>query len=113
MDCGCLIRAEKPMKFSLKYLLGDLFGAATPISPIRNNRARPLVELLEDRLVPFSSASPLTVTTFLDNNVDHFGLVSLRDAIHFANINGNPASVDTIQFAPTLNGKTIKLAPSL
>jgi predicted outer membrane repeat protein len=111
--CFLLPKVEPPMKFSLKYLLNSLFGATAPTSPIVKNRARPLVEILEDRVVPVSvGPQTFTVTTFLDYNAPHVGFVSLRQAINSANSNGNAGFVDTIKFAPALAGKTIKLDSS-
>src|SRR5262245_48998374 len=68
--------------------------AVKPDSPFR-----PRLEALEDRYVP----SALTVTTLSDTGVVS-GDGSLRGEIMAANGIG-----DTIQFAPTLKGGTIKL----
>lgn len=94
-----------------KKLFRAVFGPAKPTAPIVKHRVRPSLEALGDRIVPAALAAPQTfiVTTELDNNVAHVGLVSLRDAVNSANSNGNPGVTDTIQFAAGLSGKTIKI----
>ena len=74
-------------------------------------RARPVLEVLEDRFLP----ALITVTSLADN-VNTDGQVTLREAIQAANtdtsVDGSTAGngVDTIVFAPTLAGGTINLS---